>query len=101
MIRVSVVYYREQGKSFDLNYYAGSHMRLVQTKLKPFGLKGVELEVGVDETTPHYVVGSLLFDTLEEYQTGFAEVGQELLDDIPNYTTVNPVVQVSEFTRLS
>jgi uncharacterized protein (TIGR02118 family) len=101
MIRVSVVYYREEGKTFDLNYFKNQHLKLVQTKLEPFGLEGIELEVGVDETTPYCVIASLLFASLQQYQSGFAEIGQELLDDIPNYTTISPVVQVSEFTRIS
>lgn len=101
VIRVSVLYPRYKEAFFNLDYYTDAHLALVWKKLKPFGLKRVEIEAGIDETTPYCAIGSLLFETLQQYQSGFAEIGQELLEDIPNYTNIDPVVQVSEYQRFS
>jgi uncharacterized protein (TIGR02118 family) len=46
---------------------------------------------------PTYVaMGHLYFDSLAEFQAAFAPVAATLLGDIPNYTNVQPVIQISE-----
>ena len=35
-------------------------------------------------------------DSVEAYQRGFLPHAQEIMGDIPNYTDVSPVVQISE-----
>jgi uncharacterized protein (TIGR02118 family) len=35
-------------------------------------------------------------DSVEAYQRGFSPHAQEIMGDIPNYTDVSPVVQISE-----
>ena len=35
-------------------------------------------------------------DSVEAYQRGFSPHVQEIMGDIPNYTDVSPVVQISE-----
>jgi uncharacterized protein (TIGR02118 family) len=100
MIRVAILYPRDGGTFFDQDYYLDSHMALVQRKLAPFGLKKLEIENGVNEETPYYAIGSLQFSSLQEYEAGFAAVGKELIDDIPNYTDISPIVQVSGYRKL-
>ena len=41
-------------------------------------------------------MGHLYFDSLAEFQAAFAPVAATLLGDIPNYTNVQPVIQISE-----
>jgi uncharacterized protein (TIGR02118 family) len=41
-------------------------------------------------------MGHLLFDSLAAFQTAFAEHGAKFMADIPNYTTIEPIIQVSE-----
>ena len=41
-------------------------------------------------------MGHLYFDSLAEFQAAFAPVATTLLGDIPNYTNVQPVIQISE-----
>ena len=38
----------------------------------------------------------LIFDTVDQFQKSFESVGGELINDIPNYTDVNPEIQISE-----
>ena len=35
-------------------------------------------------------------DTVEAFQAGMAKHGKEILGDIPNYTDIAPVIQISE-----
>jgi len=101
MIRVAILYPRSGGTCFDLKYYIDKHMELVRDKLKPFGLQSAEIDSGIDEkSSPFFAVGYLLFNTLQEYEAGFSIVGNTLLADIPNYTDIEPVVQVSELHKL-
>ncbi len=102
MIKVTILYPRSGGTFFDLNYYIDSHMKLVRETLKPFGLQTAEVDAGFDEkTSPFFAIGHLLFNTLGEYETGFSAKGHELLSDIPNYTDVEPVVQVSKSRKIT
>lgn len=100
MIRISILYPRSGGTFFDLDYYIDKHMELVRNQLKPFGLLATEVDAGIDEkTSPFSAIGYLLFKTRREYETGFSAKGHELSADIPNYTDIEPVVQVSDFRQ--
>jgi uncharacterized protein (TIGR02118 family) len=101
MIRVAILYPTSSGKHFDLKYYIDKHMKLVRDKLKPFGLLSAEVDSGIEEnSSPFSAIGYLLFNTIQEYETGFSKVGNTLVKDIPNYTDIEPVVQVSELHYL-
>jgi uncharacterized protein (TIGR02118 family) len=41
-------------------------------------------------------LGHLLFDSVEAFQAGFGPHAQEIMADIPNYTNVEPAIQISE-----
>ncbi len=102
MIRVTILYPRSKGTYFDLNYYIKKHMKFVQKRLEPFGLQKIEVESGIEaENSPFSAIGTLLFRSLDEYKAGFAATGQEFLDDIPNYTDITPLVQISKLSQLS
>ena len=100
MIKVSVMYpYRADAK-FDMDYYCDSHMPLVQRTLRP-ALKGLAvdrgLEGGAPGSMPAYVaVCHLLFDSVAQYQAAFERSAGAILSDIPNYTDIEPVLQISE-----
>jgi hypothetical protein len=40
----------------------------------------------------------LLFDTIEDFQGSFGPHTEKIMAEIPNYTPVQPVVQISEIT---
>ena len=42
-----------------------------------------------------------LFDSIDEFQASFAEHGQTILSDLPNYTNTQPVVQISQVKLLT
>ena len=100
MIKVSVLYPQKAGARFDMDYYCDSHMPLVQSKLKP-ALKGMAVDKGLagggPGTPPAYVaMCHLWFDSVTAYERAFESSGEAILSDIPNYTDIEPVVQISE-----
>ena len=101
MIKVTVLYPNEEGKSFDFDYWAGAHMELVNRLLTPMGLLRGELEKGVSAADPNapapfVAVGNLHFNTADEVHEGFKTHGREIMGDIKNYTDISPTFQISE-----
>jgi uncharacterized protein (TIGR02118 family) len=101
MIKVSVFYPNSAGATFDMAYYTSKHLPMVQRKVA--GCKGIAAEKGVAGGAPgsqptYIAIGHLLFDSVEAFQRGFQPVAAEILDDIPNYTNTQPVIQISEIT---
>jgi len=41
-------------------------------------------------------MGHLLFDSVEAFQAAFAPIAPALMGDIPNYTNIQPTIQISE-----
>ena len=101
MIRVAVLYPNTPGATFDYTYYAREHMKLVQKKLGKMGLVKVEIDKGIGvtplgSTLPYITVGYLYFNTLDDLKKASIPMSGELNGDIPNFTNVQPQVQVSE-----
>lgn len=101
MIKVSVFYPNSQGATFDMAYYTGKHLPLVQQRVTT--CKGITAEKGVSGATPgsspaYIAIGHLLFDSIESFQSGFTPHATEILGDVPNYTNIQPVIQISEVT---
>jgi uncharacterized protein (TIGR02118 family) len=38
----------------------------------------------------------LLFETIEEFQNAIAPHQQAIIEDIPNYTNIQPIIQIRE-----
>ena len=101
MIKVTVLYPNEEGKNFDFNYWAGTHMEIVHRLLDPMGLTRSELERGVSAADPNApapfrAMATLYFGTTDEVHDGFRTHGREILGDIKNYTDISPQFQISE-----
>jgi len=100
MIKVSVLYPNTEGKRFDQDYYIRKHMPMVQQTIGAY-LKGVSVEAGLGGAEPgspptYLMMGHLVFESLEVFQTAFGLHGQAIMSDIPNYTDIQPVIQISE-----
>jgi uncharacterized protein (TIGR02118 family) len=100
MIKVSVLYPNNEGSKFDMDYYCKKHIPMVQQKLGT-ACKRVEIDEGVGGPTPgsrptYAAMGHLYFDSVPAFQTAFAPHTNEIMGDIPNYTNVQPIIQVSE-----
>ena len=100
MIKVTILYPNGDGKTFDMDYYANKHMPLVAQSLGD-SLKFFAIDKGISGRTPadpapYLAIGYLYFDRLSAYQNSFKPVAQKIVSDIPNYTNIQPVVQISE-----
>ena len=100
MIKVSVLYPAGESKKFDMDYYCKSHMPMVGQKLGE-ACKSMAVEQGLGGGTPgtpptYAAMGHLYFDSVAAFQAAFAPNAAEIMADIPNYTDIQPVIQISE-----
>ena len=99
MIKVSVLYPNNEGSKFDFAYYTGSHMPMVRNRLGA-ACRGTEVDEGIaggapGAKAPYVAAAHLLFDSVDAFQQAFGPHGKEIMDDIPNYTDIQPVIQIS------
>lgn len=100
MIKVTILYPNGDGKTFDMDYYSNKHMPMV-AELLGDSLKLLAIDQGVagrtpDDPIPYLAIGYLYFDQLSEYQNSFGPNAEKIVGDIPNYTNIQPIVQISE-----
>ncbi len=100
MVKVTILYPNGDGKTFDMDYYSNTHMPMVANVLGD-SLKLLAIDKGIagrtpDEPIPYLAIGYLYFDTLSAYQNSFGPNAEQITSDIPNYTNIRPVVQISE-----
>ena len=103
MIKVAIMYPNEEGKKFDMDYYSQKHMPMV-AELFGDAMKHWSIDNGIggrtpDEPIPYVAVGYFFFEKLEDYNNAFGPNAEKILGDIPNYTDIQPVVQISEIVR--
>jgi len=100
MIKVSVLYPYTDGCRFDVAYYCNRHMPMVKERLGD-ACQGIAVDHGISGeaagSAPYFIaMAHLFFDTVEAFQSAFGPHGPEIMNDIPNYTDVAPVIQISE-----
>ena len=100
MVKVSVLYPNKSGAKFDMNYYLASHLPMVRNKLGA-ALKGMSADQGLGGGQPgapatYIAMAHMLFDSVESFQNSFGPQAKEIMADVPNYTDIEPIVQVSE-----
>jgi uncharacterized protein (TIGR02118 family) len=100
MIKVSVMYPHSEDTSFDMDYNRNSHMPMVREKLgdacKDAAIEG-GLGGGTPDAPPTYIaMGHLYFDSVEDFQSSFGPHAEAIMGDNPNYTNIEPVIQVSQ-----
>ena len=100
MIKVTVLYQNEEGKRFDMAYYCDKHIPMVKEKLGA-ACRGVEIDQGLGGAQPgskpaFVAVANLHFDSVDDFQRAFAPHAESILGDIPNYTDIQPLLQVNE-----
>lgn len=102
MFKISVFYPHKPGARFDFDYYINTHIPLAIKLLSPHpGFKGVTVERGVSGRTPEFpptyiVMCHFLFDSAESFTTAFVPNAPVLRGDLPNYTDIETILQISE-----
>jgi len=74
MIKISVFYPYKEGAAFNMGIGGGA------PGAKP----------------PFVAIGHILMESPQSFQTEFPKHVQKFMADIPNYTAIEPVIQVSE-----
>lgn len=100
MIKVSVLYENAEGKNFDMAYYCEKHIPMVKQKLGP-ACRRLEVEQGLGGAQPgskprFVAMANFVFDSVEAFQNAFAPHADSIMGDIPNYTNIQPHIQVNE-----
>jgi uncharacterized protein (TIGR02118 family) len=92
MIRFSVLYPETDGATFDHDYYRDSHVPLAA---KTWGVDQVEIDKGVNG--PYVAAVHFTFASMDALNTAMGSEGTgAVMADVANYTTITPVVQMSE-----
>jgi uncharacterized protein (TIGR02118 family) len=99
MIKVSVMYPHQPGARFDMSYYCAKHIPLLHKFLGSALIK-VEVDEGIagmtpDAPAPYFALGHLYFESVAAFQEAFTPHAAQIVGDIPNYTSVEPTIQIS------
>ena len=83
-----------------MDYYINIHMPM---SIDKFGtaLKGVSIEHGIKggipgSPPPYIAMAHLMFDSEEAFLEAFNPIAETLIADMPMYTDIEPVYQISE-----
>jgi uncharacterized protein (TIGR02118 family) len=100
MIKVNAFYPNKPGCRFDMTYYTKKHIPMVRDRLGA-ACTGIAVDQGVSgeasgSPAPFVAVVHLFFPSLQVFQDAFAEHGEVIMRDVPNYTNLEPVIQVSD-----
>ncbi|MDC1068434.1 EthD family reductase [Candidatus Kapabacteria bacterium] len=98
-IKVSVLYPSGEGKTFDMDYYTGKHIPMV-SELLGDAILAATVEKGIaggepDSAPPYETMANLYFASIESFQTAFGPHAEQIMGDVPNYTNIEPVIQIS------
>jgi len=100
VIKVGVFYPAAAGATFDMEYYRTKHVPMVQ-KLLGTACKGAAIEQGLSGAEPgspptYVAMGHLFFESMSDFQKSFGSHAAEIVADVPNYTNVQPIIQISD-----
>jgi len=100
MTKVTVLYPNEENKNFDMDYYCNTHLPMVN-KLLGDTLKGASVEKGLGgaapgSAAPYAGIGNMYFDSVEDFGKAFGPNAEKIMGDLPNFTDIEPIIQVSE-----
>jgi len=89
---MTVMYPVTEGATFDHDYYRDHHVPLA---VRTWGLDGAEIDKGI--VGPYEAVVHFRFESMEAMKTAQAVAGSAAVSgDVANYTTIKPVLQISE-----
>lgn len=100
MTKVSVLYPNGVNKTFNMDYYCNKHLPMVSGLLGDL-LKGATVEKGLGgatpgSTAPYAGMGNMYFDSVEDFGKAFGPNAEKIMGDLPNFTNIEPIIQVSE-----
>lgn len=105
MIKVSIMYPNKPGVRFDHDYYRTKHLPLIRSRmggaLKYYAIDKALMDGEGKPLGAYVAMGHLLCDSLDAYQASFGPHAQEIRADIPNFTDLTSIHQISEVVENS
>jgi len=104
MFKVTILYPNGDDKTFDMDYYEKKHMPMVAGFIGK-NLKFYEIDKGLTGRTandkpPYVAVGYFYISDTAEYNKAIAQNRDAVVNDVKNYTNIQPVVQISEIKQV-
>jgi uncharacterized protein (TIGR02118 family) len=101
MIRVTILYPNKPDAKFDYDYYVNKHVKTANEKFARMGMVKAEIDKGISgmqagSPPPYVAMGHMVFNSIEDFQKAFEVYGDETAADGPNYTNIEPQIQISE-----
>ena len=104
MIKVSVLYPSKPGNRFDVDYYVNVHMPMA-VRLLGSSVEVFSVEIGISGAQPgtpppYAAIVGFTCESVEAFTKAFTPVAAQLQGDIPNYTDIQPQIQISEIREI-
>ncbi|MEO6433449.1 MAG: EthD family reductase [Sphingomicrobium sp.] len=98
MYILTITYPNVDGATFDYDYYRSTHLPMVGEAFGPHGLGYASVlkgEGGADGSPPTFLTYAVFSFREEEGAKAAmaAESTQKLIEDLPNFTNVTPIIQ--------
>ena len=99
-IKVSILYPSGEGKNFDIDYYCNVHVPMA-AKLLGDAVLAATVENGLGGGEPgskptYTAMANLYFTSVESFQNSFGPNAEKIMGDLPNFTNIDPLIQISE-----
>jgi uncharacterized protein (TIGR02118 family) len=104
LFKVVILYPNGEGKTFDMVYYETKHMPMVAGFLGK-NLEFYEIDKGIagrtpNDKVPYLAVGYFYVKNVAEYNKAIGQNRDAVINDIKNYTNIQPVIQISEVEHI-
>ena len=100
MLTIAVFYAKTATARFDIAYYLNTHTPPRKRLFEPFRMQNLRLLRGTGSLdgspAPYEGLAFLDMPLLEGLQHALAQHASQVLGEIPNYTDVQPVIQIIE-----
>jgi uncharacterized protein (TIGR02118 family) len=100
MYKISVMYPGAPDARFDHDYYRDRHMPMVNERLGE-AVQSYTVDKGLaggapGAPAPYVAMCHLMCESLDAFGAAMGRHAKEIMGDVPNYTDLKPVMQVSE-----
>ena len=104
LFKVTILYPDGEGKTFDMAYYESKHMPMVAGFLGK-NLQFYEIDKGIagrtpNDKAPYLAVGYFYVKDVAEYNKAIGQNRDAVINDIKNYTNIQPIIQISEIKQV-
>ena len=98
MVKVSVFYPNDEGKTFDMSYYCDKHIPMV-TQLFGTSCTSAAVEQGIADGTPvskenYFTMVNICFNKVKDIIASLTPHSNSILGDLPTFTDTTPIMTI-------